>query len=323
MQKNIISLLLIICSCMRLPSAEGDLNEVIIIVSPEDRSMIEFIVDKTFDKHLNTPQKEYYLNVKYVNPWEFNDVKRNKTIIVMSIDNPSDSTGDLLMSKFIDNYEVDKMLQLKDLYARGQLITLIHSFDAVDLNETFDDYGNWLIDEIESHKLKSLQENLFKNGKNKLLSKKIMSTLGFTLDFQIDYKEIKIDSLNSFAWLGRGYPYRWITLYKADKKKYANSNAAWKQFEEDISIFIPEITISNHFRKTTLREHNNQKVTVLNGLYEHEISDSGGPFATYMFDMKGSNDLILITGYVNYPGRKKIKLLEEIENIIFTINLGD
>ena len=54
---------------MHLPSSEGDLNEVIIIVSPEDRSMIEFIVDKTFDKHLNTPQKEYYLNIKYVNPW--------------------------------------------------------------------------------------------------------------------------------------------------------------------------------------------------------------------------------------------------------------
>ena len=308
---------------MRLPSAEGDLNEVIIIVSPEDKTMIEFIVDKTFDKHLNTPQKEYYLNVKYVNPWDFNDVKKNKIIIIISIDNPSDSTGDLLMSKFIDNYEVDKMVQLKDVYARDQLVTLIHSFDAVDLNDTFDDYGNWLINEIESYKNKSLKENLFKNGKNTLLSKKIMNKLGFTLDFQIDYKEIKIDSLNSFAWLGRGYPYRWITLYKTDKRKYANPSIAWKQFEDDISIFIPEITISNYFREVSFRNHDNQKIRVLSGLYEHGTSDSGGPFATYMFDMKGNNDLILITGYVNYPGHNKLKLLEEIENIIFTINFGD
>lgn len=323
MQKTIIFLSLIISSCVSLPSSMGNLNEVVIVVSPEDKSMIKFIIDETFDKHLNTPQKEYYLNVKYVNPWDFNNVKKNKIIIIISIENPSDSTGDLLMSKFINNYEVDKMLQLKDVYAKDQLLTLIHSFDAVDLKNTFDKYGDWLIDEIDTYKLNLLKKNIFKNGKNKILTKKIMDKLEFSLDLQIDYKEIKIDSLNSFAWVGRGYPYRWITLYKTYKTKYSNSTIAWKQFEEDIGIFIPEIKISNYFRKTNFKKYRDGKVRVLNGLYEHKESDSGGPFATYMFDMKGSNELILITGYVNHPGHEKLKLLEEIENIIFTINFGD
>ena len=40
---------------------------------------------------------------------------------------------------------------------------------------------------------------------------------------------IKIDSINSFAWVGRGYPYRWIAMYKDKKEAYSDFQNSWKR----------------------------------------------------------------------------------------------
>ena len=54
---------------------------------------------------------------------------------------------------------------------------------------------------------------------------------GYTLDLQPDFTIIKSDSLNPFIWIGRGYPYRWITFMNADKIDYLSIDSAWSALE--------------------------------------------------------------------------------------------
>ncbi len=67
----------------------------------------------------------------------------------------------------------------------------------------------------------------------------------------------------------------------------------------------------------------NNSIKILRGIYEHDESDTGGPFVVYMIDIKDSKEVILINGFVNHPGHKKLLLLKEIEIMFQTIYYGD
>jgi len=59
----------------------------------------------------------------------------------------------------------------------------------------------------------------------------------------------------------------------------------------------------------------------MRGIYEHAGSNSGGPFFVYIFDTDQDNEVILISGFVNYPGHEKLLLLKQLEIIAKTINM--
>ena len=61
----------------------------------------------------------------------------------------------------------------------------------------------------------------------------------------------------------------------------------------------------------------------MRGIYEHKESDSGGPFFVYIFDNESENEVILVSGFVNYPGHEKLLLLKQLEVIAFTIHKGE
>jgi hypothetical protein len=58
---------------------------------------------------------------------------------------------------------------------------------------------------------------------------------------------------------------------------------------------------------------NGQKIRVMRGVYEHLESDTGGPFVIYLFDGNTENEVILVGGFVNNPGREKAALLRQLE----------
>ena len=56
------------------------------------------------------------------------------------------------------------------------------------------------------------------------------------------------------------------------------------------------------------------------GIYDHNESLTGGPFMIYVFDTKINNEVILVCGFVNNPGKEKLLLIKQLELIAFSIN---
>ena len=52
-------------------------------------------------------------------------------------------------------------------------------------------------------------------------------------------------------------------------------------------------------------------------------SESGGPFFVYIFETDSVNEVILVSGFVNYPGNEKLLLLKQLEIIANTLHKGD
>ena len=86
---------------------------------------------------------------------------------------------------------------------------------------------------------------------------------------------------------------------------------------------MPEITISKYFQKNEKESYGREKITVMRGIYEHTESDTGGPFFVYIFDTEQMNEVILISGFVNYPGHEKLLLLKQLEIMAKTLHKGD
>ena len=86
---------------------------------------------------------------------------------------------------------------------------------------------------------------------------------------------------------------------------------------------MPNINIGTHFRSTEIINHHIKNKKIMRGVYEHDESESGGPFFVYIFDTKTANEVILFSGFVNYPGNEKVILLKQLEIIANTLHKGE
>ena len=76
MQKIVIVISVILfSSCSFLPESSGKDNELIVIVSPEDKPFIKNIMADLFFHKVHTPQPEFEFNIHYKDPWEIEEIK--------------------------------------------------------------------------------------------------------------------------------------------------------------------------------------------------------------------------------------------------------
>ena len=113
----------------------------------------------------------------------------------------------------------------------------------------------WILHEFRDILETRIKINIFKHGNNINLSKKIHKMFGYTLDLQPDYKVIKSDSLQPFIWIGRGFPYRWVTIHKSEKSKYIKKDEAWDQLTKEFADLMPHIRIGNYMRSVARHEY--------------------------------------------------------------------
>ena len=124
LQKIIVSLFIVFfTSCSFIPESLGEDNEILVIVSPEDKPFIKKLMADLFLNVIHTPQPEFEFNLSYKSPWEIEKIKEYGNIIIASLDFPEDSTGDYLMERMVQAHRKDNPLfVLSDLYAKNQLI---------------------------------------------------------------------------------------------------------------------------------------------------------------------------------------------------------
>jgi len=310
-------------SCSYLPESIGKDNEIIVITSPLDKPFVERLMNDLFSHVINTPQPELEFSLHYKNPWEIEKVKKYGNIIIASLDFPQDSTGDYLMQRILATHKKEEPLfVLGDLYAKNQIICGIQALDAISMENGINNNREWVLHEFRDILKARMRLKIFKHGDNITLSTQVAKMFGYTLDLQPDYKIIKSDSLKPFIWIGRGFPYRWITMHKSKKSQYIKKNEAWNQLSIEFADLMPQIKIGGDLRSTEKQQYNNKVQHIMRGVYEHDESDSGGPFFVYIFETSSVNEVILISGFVNYPGHEKILLLKQLEIIANSIHKG-
>ena len=127
MQKRLILFLLsLFWGYSTLPRSQGEDNQVIIFASPEDKLHIKPFIDGVFYKIIRTPQREQEIKITWQNPWDIELYKYRPNLIIISLEHPTDSTGDRLLQRFKSTQsQKDNVFIAEDLFAQNQQVVSI------------------------------------------------------------------------------------------------------------------------------------------------------------------------------------------------------
>jgi len=307
---------LLLISCDYVPDYRGEMNELIIFCSPEDREGIQPALDSLFSQAISTPQPESILNISWADPWDFNDYQLRPNLLVVSLLKPEDTTGDRLYTRFDEQFPSrEGIILANDLYAKDQAVIAIQGIDAIELQLRIDKYGQWIMNQLTEELHQRVLKYALSKGLNKQLMSQVKSDFGIELPIQRDFMEIRNEPESEFLWIGRGFPYRWITFHKT-RNGFENPDSSWLDIKVILEESIGSIEIPDMLSETQIQELQGKKVRMVRGVYYHEESNSGGPFFTCILSPPGEESHILVSGFVNYPGHDKLLLIKQLETLI-------
>ncbi|MBI45824.1 MAG: hypothetical protein CMG66_06655 [Candidatus Marinimicrobia bacterium] len=317
MQKKIfIIFFLILLSCSGLKDSKGKYNEIVIVSSKKDKNICFSYLEEIFSETVHTPIEERLYDIKWIDPLNFKDYLNYSNVIFVSIEEPQDSTIDILVNNFKNEYSED-IFVLKNVYAKNQTLLFFSFKDSLKMLSDLSDNKEWILENINMNISSGLDSYMYRNGRNTAIEDTIKIHYSLDSKIQKDYMLIKKYSLdNNFLWIGRGYPYRWITIKKIN---YLNELFIWEKLKDYVSKDMPNVKIVD-FYKNILYESDD--ILKIQGLYEEDFSDSGGPFVSYVKLNRETKEALLVSGFANNPGKNKNRLLKELEIQIKNI-IGD
>ena len=301
--------------CNFKKEALGPINDLIVFTSKEDKEYVSFLINGHFNsKGRNCPQFEPFFNIKIKTSYDLDEFHFHRNLLLLSLENPIDTTMDTFLSKLNKSANNNNpIFSTNNLYAYDQVITSIKAKDAIHLQILLDTNFEWIHEQF----MTELEENIWNDESSKDQNITIKSQIKdwFKLDIPIsmDYIYVKKDSLKKFMWIGRVYPYRWITIHEIPINNKTKPNYYWEKFDSLISETMPVIEISEYYRTHDILKENNNKY--LTGVYGHIESHTGGPFVSFIIENEQINKVQFITGFVNNPGKPKILMVKELELI--------
>ena len=320
MQKKVrLLLLLFAINCTSKQTSIGDINQLTIISSEEDRLEARHIIEYFFNqRYINTPQNEQIYPIVWSDLKDINNAKLKKNLLLLSLDYPLDSTIDVLVDKIKTNNHIENQISsLDDLFAKDQKTIILESINTIELEEKMNEHFKWFASEFNQNIYANYYQYIRSKGQNQDLESLLADKFKISLFIQEDYK--LINEKENFMWIGRGYPYRWIIFCKLKKSELDKKINLYDLFDDILKDNNVGIDINNQYRQKTTLNYNNVDSYVYRGIYDHKDSQTGGPFALYLLGNIHSDEVILIASIINNPGNTKMPHLLQMDALIKNI----
>ncbi|MFQ6674481.1 MAG: DUF4837 family protein, partial [Fidelibacterota bacterium] len=159
------------------------------------------------------------------------------------------------------------------------------------------------------------KKHIFKNMEQKKLSERLLEDYGWTMRIQHDWVMIREQPDKNTVWLGRSFPYRWISVYWVDHPpvKRLDSQVVIQAVRDYPHAVYDNINFTPYYErveKTVLGKWDAWRVE---GMWEHSKEPKGGPFVSFLFYDDRTDRLYHINLLIHYPGGNKMLLLRQME----------
>ena len=321
-----ISLLFLI-NCDFKSSAGGIENQINVVVSFEDLPKIKSLIDSIFSKGVLTPELEPYFNINYISATDFNKVKYLHHILIVSILEIPDTTADKLVKNFLPNKNnqlntTNNLFSKRDFFAKEQVFSVAFANNINDFKNSIKLNGEWLFNKHLSFYIEQKEKHLFNKREQFDLSRQLLKKYNWNIRIQHDYTVIKEDSLNNFIWLGRAFPFRWLSVswIDYDSASIFENLDIDQQLHDYSKYYNNEIIFLSKYRHSSIDKIVNFDALKVQGLWEHNKDVKGGPFISYFFYDKFLKKLFHFNLLVHNPGRKKLPSLLQLEIMVKTFS---
>ena len=317
-EKNkILIALFLVFSCSNNISTTNYQN-IYVYTSEEDKNIVLKVLNENlFNFTYNTPKPERKYRPIYKPVIEFMNSPKHSLMMLVSIEEEKDTTVDLIANRLSG-----KGISLaNNHYADEQLLFILNHSNQEDMVSEIDNYRDWILGKIKDNEFKKLSKHSLKSGPNEELISNIKNMFGINMYVQKDYKKIRINDDSNFLWIGRAFPYRWIVIYEDVQHFYQTPKTSWERLEYKFNdhLDIDVVSYKTQFETIDFQDDEMRKIY---GVYSTKIDSknpTGGPFITYIIDQNQTNKVLIVSGFVNFPGKDKIFHIKELEYIIETI----
>jgi len=152
--KNIVLLIvtvLLLSNCSTKREAIGAADEIMVVVSKDDRSSINNILVQIFSDTLFTPKPEPIYKLNYVDPAGFNELKRHSNLIIGSIGTNELNSGTKLVKSLIGDELFEETINgdeqiifSEDQFGRNQLFMIISGKSDTEISKALLDKSDWI-----------------------------------------------------------------------------------------------------------------------------------------------------------------------------------
>ncbi len=325
----LISLIVLVASCTTKREAIGAADEIIVVVSNENRSSINNILAKIFSDTLYTPHPESVYKLNYAEPSGFNELKRNSNLIIGSIGTDEINPGTKLVKSLLGNELYQKTIDgneqvifSKDQFGRGQLFMIISGNTAYDIENTLLEKSDWIKSYFDEIFIEKQKKYLFGNDRLKKVTKRFKQQYGWELQIPWGWEVIKELPDSNFIWLGRELPYQWFSIHWEDGLIIEDSTSAVEYSFKFPQEYYNNIRYSDYKYKMDQVVFNNWTSWRSYGIWESIDEAGGGPFINYTWYDGVSDRTYNLNMLVFAPGKNKSTFMRQLDIIAhsFTID---
>ena len=322
----VIALLIVSCSTKR--EAVGAADEIVVVVSKEDRGSINSAISQIFSDTLFTPRPEPIYKLKYADPIGFNELKRQSNLIIGSIGtselNPGTKLvksllGDELFSVTIDGSE--QIIFSEDQFGRDQLFMIISGKTIGEINDALLEKSEWIKSYFDKTFIEKQKKYLFGNDRLKKISKEFKQKYGWEIQIPWGWEVLKELPDSNFVWLGRELPYQWFSIHWEDGLIIEDSTMAVEYSYRFPQEYYKNIRYNDYKYQMEQVTFNNWDAWKSIGIWESIEEARGGPFINYTWYDGVTDRTYNLNMSVFIPSKNKATFMRQLDIIAHSFNV--
>lgn len=317
-----IVLAILVISCSTKREAIGAADEIIVIVSKEDRSSINNALAQIFTDTLFTPQPEPVYKLKYADPVGFNELKRQTNVIIGSIGTDELNSGTKLVKSLLGKELFDETINgnqqiifSEDQFGRDQLFMIISGKSSNDIDNALLEKSEWIKLYFDEIFIKKQKKYLFGKDRLKKITKEFEQKYGWELQIPWGWEVIKELPDSNFVWLGREMPYQWFSIHWQKGFLFEEENEAAHYAYQFPLNYYKSIQLNDYQFKIELVKFNKWSAWRSQGIWESLDGARGGPFINYTWYDDASDRTYNLNMLVFIPSKNKAMFIRQLDII--------
>ena len=329
--KNIVLLIvtvLLLSNCSTKREAIGAADEIMVVVSKDDRSSINNILVQIFSDTLFTPKPEPIYKLNYVDPAGFNELKRHSNLIIGSIGTNELNSGTKLVKSLIGDELFEETINgdeqiifSEDQFGRNQLFMIISGKSDTEISKALLDKSDWIKSYFDKTFIEKQKKYLFGNDRLKKLSKEFEEKYGWELQIPWGWEVLKDVPDSNFVWLGRELPYQWFSIHWEDGFLFEKEAEAAHYAHQFPLNYYKSIQLNDYQFKIELVKFNKWSAWRSQGIWESLDEARGGPFINYTWYDGITDRTYNLNMLVFIPSKDKAAFMRKLDIIAHSFSV--
>ncbi len=310
-----------------LPREEaiGPNDEIVVLSEDPNWNLVHEVLKESLGRVIRTPQHETLYSFRRITPDQLADNLKVKNLMILSRLEVSSRISDQLRSMLPDSTlkrvreSPTAVVLRRDAYAAGQTLLIVPAKDPQDLKLRLHVQARTIRDFFEESFQSNEIQFIYRSGEQFEMAQGYFNQYGWYIRMMHSFVEIRNDPADRFVWLGRDFPYRWMTISWMPVPDGGELEVVADSLLRQVySRNLDGLKLNPDFLQREEVWFNDQSAVRYSGLWEDPVDVKGGPFVAYVFYEPQRDRIYLLNALVFAPDRRKLGYLRQLDVILHT-----